>query len=58
MLGGTFSIHHKKQKSIALGNYTLKTTIGKGHSAVVKVSFFFEFFNFELYNLKVCLFLS
>jgi serine/threonine-protein kinase SIK3 len=28
----------KKQKSIALGNYALKTTIGKGNSAVVKLA--------------------
>lgn len=35
--GGNFG-NNKKQKSIALGNYALKTTIGKGHSAVVKLA--------------------
>ena len=30
--------NNKKQKTIALGNYGLKTTIGKGISAVVKLA--------------------
>ena len=50
MLGGGFSIHNKKQKSIALGNYTLKATIGKGHSAVVKVCVLVQLY--KEHNLK------